>query len=88
MTKVTGGSKYLSALKEKGLFLLYEYKFIRLSIGNLESDKKTNLSLDKLEQVICETAIDGWELVQVLMPMRNSLLGNFYYEVIFKKEQK
>lgn len=70
------------------MFLVYEYKFIRLPVGNLESDKKTNLSLDKIEQIICETAVDGWELVQVFMPMRNSLLGNFYYEIIFKKERK
>lgn len=64
---------------------MYEYKFVRLAVGNLESDKKTNLSLDKVEEIITETAADGWELVQVFMPMRNTLIGNFYYEIIFKK---
>ena len=70
----------------------YEYKFVGVPVaaekkGIVETVRK-GATFETCRQAILEQALEGWRLVQVVVPFneKTGVYGAYEYQIIFEKE--
>ncbi|WP_343769649.1 DUF4177 domain-containing protein [Clostridium malenominatum] len=68
---------------------MYEYKFVEVPIERKFS-VKTGDSFKECQDIIIKEAVNGWRLVQVVIPPNEKMgvLAAYEYQIIFERENK